>query len=78
MRKRQDKAQAHEDPAFKVGDVDRKAREIGEEKRRLERKKQPRRKKAGTSSAAASSSASGAETPVAEETPKVHKAEGEL
>ena len=71
MRKRQDKVGAHEDPAFRVADVDRKAREIGEERRRLERKKAPRRKRVASSSAAA-------ETPVAEETPKVQKAEGEL
>ncbi len=77
MKKRQDRVKAHEDPAFRVADVDRKAREIGEERRRLERKRAPRRKKVLTSSTVASA-ASAAETPVAEETPKVHKAEGEL
>ncbi|GAA6058257.1 hypothetical protein NBRC10513_001978 [Rhodotorula toruloides] len=44
--KRQEKLKAHEDPALKVAEVEKKVKEIERETSRLEKKKQPRRKKA--------------------------------
>ncbi|BGP11187.1 lumenal Hsp70 protein [Rhodotorula toruloides] len=44
--KRQEKLKAHEDPAFKVAEVENKVKEVERETSRLEKKKQPRRKKA--------------------------------
>ncbi|BGP03268.1 Heat shock protein 70-like protein LHS1 [Rhodotorula toruloides] len=44
--KRQEKVKAHEDPAFKVAEVEKKMKEVERETSRLGKKKQPRRKKA--------------------------------
>ncbi|BGP35161.1 lumenal Hsp70 protein [Rhodotorula toruloides] len=44
--KRQEKLKAHEDPAFKVAEIEKRVKEVERETSRLEKKKQPRRKKA--------------------------------
>lgn len=84
VKRRQDKVQPHEDPVFRVAELDKKAREIGEERRKLEKKKAPRRKKVLSTSSSSSSttevpsssssSVAGQET----ETPKVEKVKDEL
>lgn len=45
---RQAKLKAHEDPAVRVAEVDKKLKEVERELAKLEKKKVPRRRKAGT------------------------------
>ncbi|GAA5891468.1 hypothetical protein JCM8208_007291 [Rhodotorula glutinis] len=60
---RQAKLKAHEDPAVRVADVEKKLKEVERELAKLEKKKVPRRRKAGTK----------AETVKPEPTAKEHK-----
>jgi hypoxia up-regulated 1 len=70
--KKLEKAKAHEDPAVKVAEIERKTRDVEAELKKLEKKKMPRRKKVVSSS---SSSAKAAETETAkgEEPTAEHK-----
>ncbi|BGP27455.1 lumenal Hsp70 protein [Rhodotorula toruloides] len=68
--KRQEKVKAYEDPAFKVVEVEKRAKEVERETAKLEKKKMPRRKKAVPAAAATVEEETEKEKEKAQESPK--------